>query len=112
MNISGIIINDDQIEEFLHRLTRKYAGWEIEDIFHALNNRDMEDFEAFVMGSDPRVVDLEHRIEELERQLVSSGDEEDNLIIIQEQERRLDALGAAHLIVDRDALHRLREDDE
>lgn len=112
MNISGIIINDDQIEEFLHRLTRKYAGWEIEDIFHALNNKDIEDLEAFVMGEEPGIRELEGTIEELKEQLASQGDEDDNLLIIQEQERRLDALGATHLIVDREALHRLREDDE
>lgn len=112
MNINGIIINDDQIEEFFHRLTRKYAGWEIEDIFYALNNKDIEDLEAFVRGDHPGILELEGTIEELKEQLASQGNEDDNLLIIQEQERRLDALGAAHLIVDRDALHRLREDDE
>jgi len=112
MNINGIIINDDQIEEFLHRLTRKYAGWEIEDIFYALNNKDIGDLEAFVQGDHPGINELESTIEELKEQLASRSDEDDNLLIIQEQERRLDALGAAHLVVDRDALHRLREEDE
>lgn len=112
MNIHGIIINDEQVEEFFERLVKKYAGWEIEDIFYALNNKDIEDFEAFVMGEHPHMKDLEDRIQQLENELESSDNEDDNLLIIREQERRLDALGAAHLIIDREALHRLREEDE
>jgi len=110
MIIRGIIISDEQIDYFLNRLVKKYQGWEIEDILNALVNKDIEEFEEFVTGEHVRNSELETENIELKSKLETI--ESEYMTTIQEQERRLTALGYRNLIVDRDALHRLRDDEE
>lgn len=110
MFVSGILINEEQIEYFLNRLTKRYAGWEIEDILSALVNKDIDDFEFFVTGESIKNLELEEEISKLKTQLETI--EADYMATIQEQERRLTALGYQNLIVDREALHKLRDEDE
>jgi len=110
MIIRGIIISDEQIDYFLNRLVKKYQGWEIEDILNALVNKDIEEFEEFVTGEYTRNTELETENLELKTKLEEI--ESEYMTTIQEQERRLTALGYNNLIVDREALHRLRDDEE
>ena len=121
--INGILINKDQVKLFIERLTRKYCGWEIEDILDSLINKDIEVFEEFVTGEreeymgflEERVDELEQKVEELK--IYRNAEEikkieQDYLRIIQEQKIALAALGADHLIIDRESLHRLRDGED
>lgn len=110
MIIRGIIISDEQVDYFLNRLVKKYQGWEIEDILNALVNKDIGEFEEFVTGEYTKNSELEEEVSGLKARLETI--EADYMATIQEQERRLTALGYQNLIVDREALHKLRDDDD
>ena len=109
MFVRGILINDELIDYLLNRLTKRYNGWEIEDILNALVNKDIDDFENFVTGESAKNIELEEENAILKEQLNTI--EADYMATIQEQERRLTALGYQNLIVDREALHKLRDEE-
>lgn len=109
--IDGIIISEEQIEYFLHRLTKHYQGWEIEDILNALINKDIEEFEEFVTGELTSTRKLEEENERLKGKL--STIEEEYMATIREQENRLAALGHHNMIVaDRERLLKMRDEEE
>jgi len=121
--INGILIDKEQVKLFIERLTKKYAGWEIEDILYSLINKDIDSFETFVTEEreeyiaflEERVDDLEQKVEELK--VYKNAEEirsieQDYLRIINEQRSALQALGMGHLILDRESLHRVRDGEE
>lgn len=110
-NIRGILISEWQIECFLERLAKRYQGWEIEDILNALINKDIGEFEDFVIGDLGSVGILEEEIQELKAKLNSIDAE--YMETIREQESRLAALGHRNLIVEnREELLKMLEDEE
>ena len=121
--IYGILIDKEQVKLFIDKLTRKYGGWEIEDILYSLINKDIDSFETFVTDEkedyiaflEERVDELEQKVEELK--VYKNADEirnieQDYLRIIQEQKTALQALGMGHLAIDRESLHRMRDESE
>ena len=110
--INGILIDNEQVEQFLEKLTQRYASWEIEDILNIFINkaidRDSNEFEEFITGEQTEhIAYLEDKVDELERNLEEykrKGNpkevddlERDYLRIIKEQKAALAALGAGHL---------------
>ena len=120
--INGIMIDKEQVKLFIERLTRKYAGWEIEDILSCFINKDIGEFEEFVTGEQAEhIAYLEDKVDELERSIEEykrKGNpkevddlEKDYLRIIKEQRAALAALGASHLrFGQKDVEERIRED--
>ena len=121
--INGILIDKEQVEHFIERLTHKYASWEIEDILNSFINKDIREFEDFVTGEQAeQIAYLENKVDELERDLEEykrKGNpkevdkiERDYLRIIKEQKAALAALGAGHLRFGQkeDVEERIRED--
>ncbi len=110
-DIRGILISKWQIECFLEKLVSRYQGWEIEDIFNVLINKDINEFEEFVIGEYGNIKELEAEIVELKERLETV--DEEYMVTIREQETRLAVLGHRNMIVaDRAKLLKMRDEVE